>query len=233
MENKSSAHFALAIFFLLLLTGCTGTTLRYSNVFDKSAKPNSEFRLLYLENNLSSTQDPGSPQTNRVLASIGYNDLSYLLAERAPIIFNLNGLNIEVETMKRTELGQTETKKMITWAQKDGKSTPVLVLQIVSGSSVTQRGSTVIYLNLHANLYNPKTWTRIWTGQFENTLAIGGFSTTGFDNQFVDGILKQMLMQLSKDKLVVIPKGEVIMPSYIKPKMDVSLEKPASNDTHH
>lgn len=228
MNNRFSAKLATATLFLLLLSGCTGTTVRYSNVFDKSAGPYTELRLLYLENKLSSTQEMGSPQTNGVLASIGYNDLSYLLAERAPIIFNLNGLAIEVETMKRTELGQMEGQKMISWAEKNGKSPPILVLQIVGGNTITdtQHGSTIIYLNLHANLYNPKTWQRIWTSQFENTLTIAMLGKVGFDNQFTDDMLKQILLQMSKDKLVVIPKGEVITPSYAdKPKTDVSPNK--------
>jgi len=226
-------YFAFATFFLLLLTGCTGTTTRYSNVFDKSAEPSSAFRLLYLENKLSSTQEQGNPQTKKLLASIGYNDLGYLLAERAPIVFNLNGLAIEVETMQKNELGQTAGQKMITWAKKNGKTAPVLVLQIVGGHSVTdtQRGYTIISLNLHANLYNPNTWQRIWTGQFENTLSIAMLGKIGFDNQFVDDLLKQILLQMSKDKLVVIPKGGVVMPSYAaKPKANASLHEVVSTN---
>lgn len=233
VNNKFATRFALATFFLFLLTGCTGTTVRYSNVFDKSVDPSSEFRLLYLENKLSSTQEQGNPQTNKMLASVGYNDLGYLFAERAPIIFKLNGLSIDVETMQRTELGQLSGQKMIAWAQKTGKSSPVLVLQIVGGHSVTDTryGSTTIFLNLHANLYNPNTWQRIWTGQFENTLSIAMLGKIGFDNQFVDGMLKQILLQMSKDKLVVIPKGEVIVPSYApKSKTNASLNESMSTN---
>ncbi|ADL56416.1 hypothetical protein [Gallionella capsiferriformans] len=216
MNKRFTAYFSTIVFLLLFLTGCTGTAVRYSNVFDKSAGPNTELHVLYLENKLASSQDVRNPQSNPLLASIGYNDVGYLLAERVPIFFNLNGLAVQFESMQKTELGQINGNKMIAWAKNGGSAAPVLVLQIVGGSVLTnsQNGSS-IFLNLHANLFNSKTWERIWTGQFENTLFISSLMRTGFDKQFVDNMLKEILLQMNKDKLVVLSKGEVVMPTYV------------------
>lgn len=226
MNKSFSAYFVTSIFFLFFLSGCTGTAVRYSNVFDKSAGVNTELHLLYLENKLSNSRDAANPRANPLLASIGYNDLGYLLAERAPVVFNLNGVAVKFETMQKTELGQLNSNNMIAWAQSGGSTAPVLVLQIVGGSVVTNsQGANTVYLNLHANLFNTKTWERIWTGQFENTLFISPLMRTGFDKQFVDNMLKEILLQMHKDKLVTLSKGEVVMPTYVSQAKNEMIQK--------
>lgn len=202
--------------FILILSGCTGTSVLYSNVFDKSIQPSSEFRVLYLENRLTSSHDPkGVNGQNRMLASVGYDDLGQLFHERAPIVFSLNGLSAQVEIIKKADFGKQEEQKLTLWAQKNGKTIPVLVLQIVGGSAITntQYGNSTIYLNMHANLFNPATKKRIWTGQFQNTLSLAMLGKIGFDNKFVDNMLKQILDQMAKDKVINLPKGEAVVPA--------------------
>lgn len=210
--TRSLFHFAILFF---LLTGCTGTAVLYSNVFDKSVQPITELRVLYLENKLSSKQSPILASGNPMLASIGYDDLGHLFHERVPLVFNMNGIAVEVESIKRAEFGKAEVDQMAIWAQKDGKAVPVMVLQIVDGSSITNTryGSTVVYLNLHANLINPATKRRMWTGQFQNTLSIALLGKIAFDNQFVDKMLKEILEQMVKDRLIALPNGEVLIPA--------------------
>lgn len=203
--------FSIAI--LLLLVGCTGTATRYSNVFDKTAQPVNELQVLYLENKLSSSRNSTSPKEITVLEAIGYNDLSYQIHERVPLVFNLNGLAVEVDTIKRSDFGNREEEKILALARKNDKPIPLLVLQIVSGQTVTnQQGTTMVYLNLHANLISSETKQRIWTGQFQSTLGIGLLGKEVFDNHFVDNMLKQILEQMAKDKMIVLPKGKVVLP---------------------
>lgn len=214
MKKKWAKLFLPITFLLPLLSGCVGTTTMYSNVFDKAAQPATEFRVLYLENKLGSKQGAALPARNPMLSTIGYDDLPELFRERVPLVFGMNGLSAEVEAIKRTEFGKQEEQQTLAWSQKEGKNIPVLVLQIVDGNSITNTkyGSTVIYLRLHANMINPETKKRIWTGQFENTLSIALLGKVGFDNKFVDKMLKEILEQMAKDKMVTLPKGEALIP---------------------
>lgn len=196
------------LFTTLLATGCAGTSTLYSNTFVKPAQTVTDIKILYLENKLV-----GKRGGSVSLAAIGYNDLPELLKERAPVVFNLNGISADYATIQKADFGQKEALNTVRWSKTGNANSPLLVIQIVDGSAMTYQGSTTYYLNMHANLFDSSTQTRQWTGQFRNTLSKALLGRIGFDNDFVDKMLKSVLEQMAKDGIVKLHGEKAIIPA--------------------
>lgn len=193
---------------LLSLQGCAGTSTLYSNTFVKPATQITKLNVLYIESNLVSK----SSKTGMQFYDIGYTDLPELLRERVPIVFAVNNIGSEYATFKSQGFGQKEAMESIKWAS----GTPdamLLTLQVLDGNVVsgshTPRTTT---LNMQANLIDPKTTLRQWTGQFRNTFVAPPVGKNGFDNGFVDNLLKTVLEQMSRDGIIALVEHKAVLP---------------------
>lgn len=143
---------------------------------------------------------------------IGYTDLPELLRERVPIVFALNNIGSEYATFKSKGFGQKEAVESIKWASVTPDAM-LLTLQILDGQVVsgshTPRTTT---LNMQANLIDPRTQLRQWTGQFRNTFVAPPAGKNGFDNEFVDKLLKTVLEQMSRDGIIALAENKAMIP---------------------
>lgn len=203
------AYFVGFIAILLLsLQGCARTSTLYSNTFIKPSTQITKLNVIYVESSLVSK----SSNTGVQFYDIGYTDLSELLRERVPIVFALNNIGSDYATFKSQGFGQKEMMESIKWTN----GTPdamLLTLQILDGQVVsgshTPRTTT---LNMQANLTDPRTKRRQWTGQFRNTFVAPPVGKNGFDNQFVDNLLKTVLEQMSKDGVIALAEHKATIP---------------------
>ena len=89
----------------------------------------------------------------------------------------------------------------------------LLTLQIIDGQVVsgshTPRTTT---LNMQANLIDSKTKLRQWTGQFRNTFVAPPAGKNGFNNEFVDNLLKTVLEQMSRDGIIALAEHNAVIP---------------------
>lgn len=199
---------------LFLLSGCTGTSVINSVVLDHSAKPVSELRLLYIENQLAGINQKGS-----IVDQIGYPKLGAKLQERAPIVFNLNKIPVEVIAVKPSDLIGAGPNR-INWVNRPDRVVPLLELQVTKGRTLTNSsGVTNVYLELQATLHSAPnnlpgtTMQRVWVGKFETGLGVGGFGSIVFDSQFVDEMLMGVLESMAAAKMVDLPKGKALIPN--------------------
>lgn len=186
---------------LLVLGGCATTSTLYSNTFVKPSGPVSRLNVLYIESNLVFK----GTNTTLQFYDIGYTDLPELLRERVPIVFGLNGIEAECEAARSRDLARQ-------WANNKGNSM-LLTLQIIDGQVVSgSHTPRTTSLNLQANLIDPATRLRQWTGQFRNTFVAPPAGKNGFDNAFVDHMLKIVLEQLARDGIVRLPDDRAKVP---------------------
>lgn len=206
----------------LLLAGCAGTSTQYSNALVKPAQPITNVRVLYLDNKQSGRRDNPAD----ILTAIGYNDLPVLLQERVAIVFALNNLQAAYATVAKGKPGSAAALETIKWPPAVSNA-PLLVIQVINGSILSnpQYGSSTVYLNLHANLFDSTARERQWTGQFKNTLAISRLGRVGFDAEFTDEMLKTILEQMSKDGVIKLPDNKATIPAR---KQGTSSTNPAS-----
>jgi hypothetical protein len=202
----------LLLLVLVLLAGCTGTSMKNSIVMDKSAKPVSELRVLYIENQLAGINQPDS-----IVGKISYPKLGSLLQERAPIIFGLNNIPVELKLVKPSDLIGPDAKKL-EWTRTHGKNLPLLELQVISARAMTNSsGTTNVYMDLRATLFhapanNAGTTMQIaWKGTMSLGLGYGslGIGNVVFDNEFVDDMLKRLLESMSAAKMIHLADGKV------------------------
>lgn len=209
MFNSIKYIAGLSLVALFLLSGCARTSTLYSNTFVKPTTRVAKMHVIYIESRLVSR---GSNSSEK-LYDIGYTDLPELLRERVPIVFGLNKIDSEYATFKNQEFGRAEKIESIKWSNSNPNAM-LLTLQIIDGEVVsgshTARTTT---LNMQANLIDPRTKKRQWTGQFRNTFIAPPVGKNGFDNAFVDNLLKAVLEQLAKDEIVSLPNDQVLMPS--------------------
>lgn len=185
----------------MFVTACSGTATRYSNSFVKPTQTIKELKVLYLENKLVAERGASGTVS---LTKIGYNDLPELLRERVPIVFNANGISTDYATIQRRNFGQKEAIESVEWAKNGNAGASLLIIQVVDGSALTDKYGTTYYLNLDANLFDANTRTRLWTGQFQNTVQYQAFNWSRFDNAFVDKMLTSILEQMAKEGYVTI-----------------------------
>ncbi|MHB9119822.1 MAG: hypothetical protein ACYC2R_16360 [Burkholderiales bacterium] len=191
------------------LIGCASTSTLYSNTFVKPTSQISKINVLYIENSLRSKGAKSAYE----FYDIGYTDLPELFRERVPIVLGLNNIHAEYATFKRSDFGLAREEESIKWANSV-PGTMILSLQVIGGnvmsSSSMPRATT---LNFQANLIDPKTKLRQWTGQFEIRFVEPPVGKNGFDNASVDNLLKNVLEQLAKDKIVTLANNQVVIPS--------------------
>jgi hypothetical protein len=65
---------------------------------------------------------------------------------------------------------------------------------------------------MQANLIDPRTKLRQWTGQFRNTFVAPPAGKNGFDNEFVDNLLKTVLEQMSRDGIIALAEHKAVIP---------------------
>lgn len=220
-----SSQFFLLFFTFFLLTGCARTSTLYSNTFVKPTKTITNIKVLYLENKLIGKSGETSDSS---LTSMGYNDLPELLRERATLVLKMNGITSEYTTIQHVNFGQKEAINSIQWAKNTNTSTPLLILQVVDGTITSYQGNTTYDLNMHANLFDSSTQTRLWTGQFKNRLTKTLLVHVGFDNEFVDKMIKSILEQMAKDGFIQLNDNKVLLPESIKeltPHLDIVKQK--------
>jgi hypothetical protein len=198
---------------LFLLSGCTGTAVTNSVVLDRSAKPVSEVRLLYIENQLT-----GINEKNSIVNQIEYPKLGALLQERAPIVFNLNKIPVEVIAVKPNDLIGAEAKR-IQWKSHPDRALPLLELQVLRGRTLTNaQGVTTVDLEMQATLHAVTNdvpgapMQRVWVGKFETSLG-AGLGTVVFSAQFVDEMLMGILESMADAKMVNLPSGKALIPN--------------------
>lgn len=204
----------LLLLVLVLLAGCTGTSMKSSIVLDKTAKPVDELRVLYIENQLD-----GINEKNSIVGKISYPKLGSLLKERAPIVFGLNNIPVEINAVKLKDLAGPEAKKL-EWPKTHGKFIPLLELQVISARAMTNSsGTTNVYMDLRATLLNPPsvagaTMRRTWVGTLSLGLGYGslGIGDVAFDEEFVDSMLKQLLESMSVAKMIHLADGKAKIP---------------------
>jgi hypothetical protein len=198
---------------LVLLTGCTGTSMKNSVVLDKSAKPVNELRVLYIENQLAGINQPDS-----IVGKISYPKLGSLLQERTPVIFGLNNIPVEVNAVKPSDLMGPDAKKL-NWTATPGKFLPLLELQVINARAMTNSsGTTNVNMDLRVTLLNAPnnsagTMQRSWVGVFDLGLGYGMLGSVVFDDKFVDKMLKQILESMSAAKMIYLAEGKAQIPS--------------------
>jgi len=206
--NRKSFLAGLFVVLVLSLQGCARTSTLYSNTFVKPTTQVTKLNVIYIESNLVSKTSKSSVQ----LYDIGYTDLPELLRERVPIVFALNNIGSEYATFKSQGFGQNEAMESIKWASGNSGAM-LLTLQILDGQVVsgshTPRTTT---LNMQANLIDPRTKLRQWTGQFRNTFVAPPAGKNGFDNAFVDNLLKTVLEQMSRDGIIALAEHNAAIP---------------------
>lgn len=191
-----------------LLTGCTGTSIIYSNALVKPAEPVKEIKVLYLENTLTNS----SGMSGWILEAVGYENLPERLRERVPVIFGMNNIVSDYSTSKRTDFGPKETPENIKWTKTSNAQ--LMVIQIVNGwSSYRYGGLTHISLNLQATLFDTATYAKLWIGQFENTLKLEHSCQNTLSNNFVDQMLKTILEQMAQDRIIMLPGNNAMVPT--------------------
>jgi hypothetical protein len=209
MPCFSKLLYGSLVLIVFLLTGCASTSALYSNTFVKPASRISKINIVYIESRLSSQ---GSKSTNEFF-DIGYTDLPELFGERVPIVLGLNNIQAEYATFKRVDLGKAQQAEIIKWAN-NAPDTMILTLQVIDGNVVSgPRTPRTTTLNFQANLTDPKTRLRQWTGQFRVKFVAPPVGKNGFDNASVDNLLKNVLEQLAKDEFISLANSQVVMPS--------------------
>lgn len=207
--SRNSMTKLFVAFLSILLAGCASTFTTYSNTFIKPLQPINEMKVLYLENVLidSATKNPID------FSDIGYTDLPELFRDRVQIIFDLNNIHSDYTTFKKPNFGQKEAIQAVKWSNTGGAYPTMLIIEVVSGSIVSgQRTPRTTTINMHANLIDTKTNLRIWTGQFMNRFMQPPVGRMGFDNESTDRLLKTILEQMGKDKIINLVEGKVSMP---------------------
>lgn len=209
MFHKRFYFFSFLIIFLLLIQGCAGTSTLYSNTFIKPTNHITKLNVIYIQSNLVSTMDHDDVQ----FYDIGYTDLPELLRERVALVFPLNNISSEYATFKSQNFGQKEAMESLKWTISNTDAM-LLTLQVLNGRVVTgPRTPETTTINIQANLIDPKTKLRHWTGQFRNIFIAPPIGKNGFDNEFVDKMLKSILEQMSQDGVIALTEHNVIIPS--------------------
>jgi hypothetical protein len=203
----------LLLLALVLLAGCTGTSMKNSIVLDKSAKPVSEMHVLYIENQLAGIDQPDS-----IVGKISYPKLGNILQERTPVIFGLNNIPVEVNAVKPSDFMGSDAKKL-NWTATPGNFLPLLELQVINARAVTNSsGTTNVNMDLRVTLLNAPnnsagTMRRTWVGVFDLGLGYGMLGSVVFDEKFVDKMLKQILESMSAAKMIYLAEGKAQIPS--------------------
>lgn len=208
MFSRKATFVASLVVLVFFMQGCARTSTLYSNTFIKPAKHVNKLNVIYIESNLVSKTSKASTS----LYDVGYTDLPELLRERVPIVFALNNLGSDYATFKTQGFGHKEAMESIKWAG-DNPGAMLLTLKILNGQVVsgthTPRTTT---LNMQANLIDPTTKLRQWTGQFRNTFVAPPAGKNGFDNEFVDNLLKTVLEQMSQDGIIPLNEHKAAIP---------------------
>ena len=128
------------------------------------------------------------------------------------MVFALNNIGSDYATFKTQAFGHKEAMESVKWT-RDNPGAMLLTLQILDGQVVsgthTPRTTT---LNMQANLLDPATKLRQWTGQFRNTFVAPPAGKNGFDNEFVDNLLKTVLEQMSQDGIISLTEHKAVIP---------------------
>lgn len=191
------------------MQGCASTSTLYSKTFIKPTNHLTKLNVIYIQSNLVSSTNHDNVQ----FYDIGYTDLPELLRERVALVFPLNNICSEYATFKSQNFGQKEAIESLQWTTTNTDAM-LLTLQVLDGRVVSgTRTPRTTTLNLQANLIDPKTKLRQWTGQFSNVFVAPPIGKNGFDNEFVDKMLKSILEQMSRDGLIALTEHNAIIPS--------------------
>ena len=105
-----------------------------------------------------------------------------------------------------------EAMESIKWAN-DNPGAMLLTLQILNGQVVSEtRTPRTITLNMQANLIDPATKLRQWTGQFRNTFVAPPAGKNGLGNEFVDNLIKIVLEQMSQGGIIALAEHKTMIP---------------------
>ncbi len=194
---------------LMLLSSCT-SSVKYSNVFERPKQPYQEVNSVFLTSKLNGM--------SYHFTKAGYDDLGELFRERAPLVLGANGIRTKTTVVRYDDTKPTQLDEVMAWAKADGRTGPVLLLNVASGREYysSQSGRT-LWLTLQANLYNPASKRREWTSQLEiqlvRTPLVELFEPTKFDKAWMDGALKLVLEQMAKERFIQLPKNEAVSPA--------------------
>ena len=216
----------LLISILLLLSGCGGmTTIQSTKTSSSLANEIKELNVIYQHNELHSITPSdkvdvkndnsiGYGEFAKVIKDIeytGYNDLPKLLQERTPLVFGLN--HISTKFASTNSANSTQKTQFDTLKPNESSHAPVLLIQAVNAkASFNSYGGSVL-INMQANLYDATRKIDYWTINFENAIYYGGFGLSGhIDSGYVDKMLKTIIEQMSKDKLINLPDNKALLP---------------------
>lgn len=190
--------YLFAILSVLLLAGCVGSSIRYSNVLAKPEEKFKGFNVIYLENDLIAKN-----HNTASIVSIGYNDLPELMRERVPIIMQEYDLVGECESVKKVYFSDEIKAKAVKWSKANPANLPLLIIQVTGGTALRYQASTAFYLDTQASLFNANQFSRIWTAQLSTNLGISPLVRDGFDNKYVDQLLRTIFKQMKDDGLLL------------------------------
>jgi hypothetical protein len=215
VQKKGAGN--LGIFFLcslvLLISGCAATSALQSRTLEKPAAPVRSMVLIYAEADFvdKRVRDP-VPREQTTFGKVGYYDIPKLLAERAPLVFSVNGLSA-------SKILTTDTASLsgfLEKAAKDFPDLPILVVQLVGGT-VSYGTSTNLHFRQQVNLYRSQpSLGKLWTGDFSISVGYSSLMTIGFDQENVDRMLVTILRQLATDGIIVEPTGGIKQPKSVK-----------------
>ena len=208
MLKKSHVIKLLLISILLLLSGCGGmTTIQSTKTNSSLANEIKDLNVIYQHNELHSI----IPGDKKDIEYTGYNDLPKLLQERTPLVFGLN--HISTKFASTNSANSTQKTQFDTLKPNESSHAPVLLIQAVNAkASFNSYGGSVL-INMQANLYDATRKIDYWTINFENAIYYGGFGLSGhIDSGYVDKMLKTIIEQMSKDKLINLPDNKALLP---------------------
>ena len=206
----------------LFLSGCgevttkSGiSTISHAENYRPIGKKLTAIKVLYQANTLApKNSNDINIKDAKGIASTGYFDLSKLLAERVPLVFKLNNINTMYELTDSSFMTRNAGSKNQAWNQF---KEPVLVLDASIGTESFNKyyGNGYITFTMLMNLYDETTNIYpYWEGSIENTVYYG-LSTIKdghIDAKYVDNMLKVILEQLAKDKVIDLQGNIAIIP---------------------
>lgn len=215
--NKKNFPSLLSLVFgaFVLLTACGSDpiAIQSAKAFVKPEQTYSELKLLYLDK--KPTWVSGRIDPTLSLQMLGYSKLPALLEKRVPVVFGMNGIKAEYASVPANSFGRTEAAQAARWSQSGGTNTPILVIGTVDGSSwdtSKYNGNQMMFVTMQADLLDFKTRQRLWTAKFENAVTIAASGRQGFNQEYVDQMLKVVLEQLAKDGMIQLPDNTAKVP---------------------
>lgn len=214
-QGGSTIRFLFLLLFVLSLGGCTGTSALSSRTFVKPTRPLDAIRVLYIERDISFRSSP-SFSPNAKLAAVGYNNVASVLRKRVPAVFDMNRIGWDYASIPKEVLGVRKEIDLdnVLWEKAEHQQAPILLVQIIGGtitSSVTY-GSTTVTLKMNATLIDQSRMKSLWNGRFENVLGVALLGRVGFDDEFVDTMLKTVLDRMAGDGIISLPNNQAVIP---------------------